>query len=43
MVERILFSIDFESAFISISLNTSDIESKEDSDTDESEEFNTDV
>ncbi len=38
-----LSSIDFENAFTSIPLNTSNIELKEDSNTDESEEFNTDV
>ncbi len=40
MVERILFLIDFKNVFISIPLNILDIESKEDSDTNESEEFN---
>ncbi len=35
-----LFSIDFENIFILISLNILNIESKEDSDIDESEEFN---
>ena len=43
MIERILSSIDFKSVFTSISLNILDIELEEDSDIDESEEFNADV
>jgi len=38
-----LLSIDFGSVFISISLNISDIELKEDLDIDESKNFNTNV
>ena len=38
-----LSPIDFGNAFISIPLNISDIEPKEDSDTNELEEFNTDI
>jgi len=38
-----LFSIDFENVFISIPLNILDIEPKEDSEIDESEEFNADI
>ncbi len=38
-----LSPIDFGNIFISVSLNASDIEPEEDSDIDESEEFNTDV
>ncbi len=43
MIERILSFIDFKNVFISISLNTLNIELKEDSDIDESKEFNTDI
>ncbi len=43
ITERILFLIDFENVFISISLNISDIKLEENSDIDESEEFNADV
>jgi len=35
--------IDFENAFISISLNILNIEPKEDSDIDESKKFNIDI
>jgi len=38
-----LFFIDFENVFISVSLNVLDIEPEEDLDIDESEEFNTGV
>ncbi len=40
MIERILPPIDFGNIFISVPLNTSDIEPEEDSDIDESKEFN---
>ena len=43
IVERMLSFIDFGNVFISIPLNILDIELEEDSDTDESEEFNADV
>ncbi len=43
-MERILLSINFRNAFISISLNISDIElEKEDSNTDELENFNVNI
>ncbi len=38
-----LFPIDFENVFILISLNISNIELKEDSDINESENFNVDI
>ncbi len=40
MIKRILFSINFENVFILISLNISTIELEEDSNIEESEEFN---
>ena len=40
MIERISFFIDFKSIFILKSLNISDIELEEDSNIDESENFN---
>ncbi len=43
MIKRMLFFIDFENVFISVSLNVLDIEPEEDLDIDESEEFNTGV
>ncbi len=43
MIERILSSINFKNVFISIPLNILDIELEEDSDINESEEFNTDI
>ncbi len=43
MIKRILFPIDFKNVFILVSLNASDIEPKEDSDTNELEEFNINV
>jgi len=43
MIERILLPIDFENVFISIPLNVSDIELKEDSDTNKSKNFNINI
>jgi len=43
MVERMLLSFDFGNVFASIFLDTSNIEVKENSDIDESENFNTNV
>jgi len=43
MTERILLPFDFGNAFISILLNISDIEAKEESNIDDSENFNTDI
>ena len=43
MIDRMIPPIDFENVFISTALNISNIESKEDSDINESKEFNTDV
>ncbi len=43
MIERILFSIDFENAFILISLNILNIEVEENSDIDELKNFNVGV
>ncbi len=43
MIERMLPFIDFRNIFISILLNTLDIESEEDSNIDESKEFNADI
>ncbi len=43
MIERMLFPIDFKNVFISIFLNVLDIEPEEDSDIDESEEFNVNI
>ncbi len=43
MIEQMPFPIDLKSAFTLISLNISNIELKEDSDTDESENFNTGI
>jgi len=43
ITKQMLSSIDFENAFISIPLNISDIEPKEDSNANESKEFNTDT
>jgi len=38
-----LLPLDFENAFISISLDTSDIEAEEDSNTDELKNFNANI
>jgi len=43
MIEQMIFPIDFGSAFISISLNVSNIEPEEEIDIDKSEEFNISV
>ncbi len=43
MTKQLLFPFDFGNAFISIPLNTLNIESEEESDIDESEELNTNI
>ncbi len=43
MAEQMLSPIDFGNVFTLVFLNASDIEPEEDSDTDESKEFNADV
>ncbi len=43
MAERILLPINFKNTFISILLNISNIEPEEDSDTNESKNFNIDI
>ncbi len=42
-MEQILFFINFGNVFTTISLNISNIEAEEDSDIDESENFNVDI
>ncbi len=43
MIERISLSLDFGNVFVSIFLNISDIETKEDSDTNSLKNFNIDI